>query len=76
MSDCEIYFKMLVSRDLLRVLGTNSKKAFWADLWSPVRYGAGLCGMGQRTLNLFKEMILSTFLRLVLRGLGIIYKTP
>ena len=32
LSACEICLKVLVSRDLFRMLSTNSKKAFWADL--------------------------------------------
>jgi len=32
LSACEIRLKVLVSRDLFRVLSTNSKQAFWADL--------------------------------------------
>ena len=32
LSTCEIRLKVLVSRDLFRVLGTNSKQAFWAYL--------------------------------------------
>ena len=29
---CEVRLKVLVSGDLFRVLSTNSKQAFWADL--------------------------------------------
>ena len=32
LSACEIRLKVLVSRDLFRVLSTNSEQAFWADL--------------------------------------------
>ena len=32
LSVCEIRLKVLVSWDLFRVLGTNSKQAFWAYL--------------------------------------------
>ena len=32
LSACEICLKVLVGGDLFRVLGTNSKQAFWADL--------------------------------------------
>ena len=32
LSACEICLKVLVSRDLFRVLGTDLKQAFWAYL--------------------------------------------
>ena len=32
LSACEVRLKVLVSGDLFRVLSTNSKQAFWADL--------------------------------------------
>ncbi len=32
LSACEIRLKVLVSRDLFRVLGTDLKQAFWAYL--------------------------------------------
>ena len=32
LSACEIRLKVLVGGDLFRVLSTNSKQAFWADL--------------------------------------------
>ena len=32
LSACEIRLKVLVGGDLFRVLGTNSKQAFWAYL--------------------------------------------
>ena len=32
LSTCKIRLEVLVSRDLFRVLSTNSKQAFWADL--------------------------------------------